>query len=81
MIKIRKERFLADTYNKLQPMKMGIFPMIKCINDNAYIIRLPPSLNFFNIFNVSDLYKYKPPDDGWVQLFELKTSSSEVEET
>lgn len=64
IIKIRKKHFPVGTYNKLQLRKMSPFPVLKHINDNAYIIQLPPPLNFPHTFNVSDLYEYKPPDDG-----------------
>lgn len=38
MIKICKVQFGAGQNNKLQPRKMGSFPVSKRINDNAYVI-------------------------------------------
>lgn len=52
IVYLRKERFLTGTYSKLKPKKLGSFPFIKKINENAYVISLPPYLNISPTFNI-----------------------------
>ena len=49
LVYLRKERF-----------PVGI---TKKINNNAYVVALPPNMNISSLFNVADLYDYHPPDE------------------
>ncbi|PON91369.1 hypothetical protein TorRG33x02_129320 [Trema orientale] len=75
MIHLRKQRFSMGIYNKLQAKKLGLFRIIKKINDNAYTLELPPNLQISPTFNVSDIYDYFSPDDAPTSCFETRSSS------
>lgn len=75
MVRLRKKRFPTGIYHKLKPPKIGPFSVIHHINNNAYILQLPPDLTFSSKFNIYDLYIYKPPDVDITHLSELKSSS------
>jgi hypothetical protein len=56
---LRKERFPHERNSKLKPRGDGPFKVLKCINNNAYIIDIPTSKYLVsNTFNVSDLSPY-----------------------
>ncbi|PKU83407.1 RNA-directed DNA polymerase [Dendrobium catenatum] len=77
MLRVRKERLPMGTYTKLSPRKIGPFPVLRKINDNAYVIDLPAELHTSSTFNVSDIHSYHPPDDANTVLTSPETSSSE----
>ncbi|KAI0507593.1 hypothetical protein KFK09_013719 [Dendrobium nobile] len=77
MVRMRRERFPQGSYSKLSPRKLGPFPIRHKINDNAYVIDLPPEILTSPTFNVADIYNYYPPDD--VQILESSSESSSSE--
>nr|GEZ76620.1 RNA-directed DNA polymerase [Tanacetum cinerariifolium] len=60
-IYLRKERFPAGRYGKLQARADGPFRVLKRINDNAYKIELPGHYNVSATFNIVDL----SPNDAY----------------
>ncbi|PKU64652.1 RNA-directed DNA polymerase [Dendrobium catenatum] len=81
MVRLRKERFQPGTYSKLSPKKIGPVPILRRINDNAYIVDLPPTYLTPSTFNVSDIFEYKPPDTGMVQSISSGEEISTAGET
>ena len=63
MVHLRKHRFPTGDYHKLQAKKVGPFRIKQKINDNSYVIDLPPHWKIASTFNVADIHDYHPPDD------------------
>ncbi|PKU81168.1 putative mitochondrial protein [Dendrobium catenatum] len=80
MIRLRRERFPPGTYSKLSRRKIGPVPIIAKMNDNAYTVELPPGYTTSPTFNVSDLWRYHPPDQSPITISSTETSSSEAGE-
>ena len=53
--------------------------MTKKINNNAYVVALPPDMSISSTFNVADFYEYYPPDVP--DSGNSRSSSFHVEET
>jgi hypothetical protein len=61
---LRKERFLGGTYNKLKMKKIRPCKVLRKFGANSYEIELPDGIGISSIFNISDLYPYKPEETG-----------------
>nr|GEU86767.1 reverse transcriptase domain-containing protein [Tanacetum cinerariifolium] len=66
-IHLRKERFPAGRYGKLQARADGPFRVLKRINDNTYKIELPGHYTVSATFNVADLSSYEGDSDDRLQ--------------
>lgn len=74
----KKRRYPKGQYSKLNPRKLGPFPNQKKINDNAYVIDLPPNIHTALTFKVADTYSYHAPDVTAKEIIDLRTSSSQA---
>jgi len=56
---LRKDRFPKQRKSKLSPQEDGPFKVLQKVNDNAYILELPPEYsNVSATFNIKDLLPY-----------------------
>jgi hypothetical protein len=60
---LRKDHFPTLRRSKLMPRAAGPFKVLTKINDNAYILELPPEFGVFTSFNVADLKPYLGEDE------------------
>ena len=61
MVNLKKERLPKGQYIKLMMKKVGPFQILKKCGNNAYKIDLPPDIGLSPIFNISNIYAFKPP--------------------
>ena len=65
MVHLRKEHFLAGTYNKLKMKKIATYKIVKRHDfGNAYEVELPIELNISLVFNILYLLEYYEEGDG-----------------
>ena len=75
MVHLNKHRQGAGS--KLLAHHFSPFPILKNINDNAYVMQIPEDQNISPTFNVTDdLVEYFPPDEDIVLQENSETSSS-----
>lgn len=55
---LTKDRFPANSYNKLKSRKIGPLEILEKINNNAYRLRLPPHMHTADVFNVKHLFPF-----------------------
>ena len=61
IIHLKKEMLPKGLYTKLLMKKAGPFKVLKKCGNNAYKIDLLVDIGLSPIFNISNLYAYKPP--------------------
>ena len=84
LVYLRNERFPIGTYKKLDDKKYGPFQITKKINNNAYVVALPPDMSSSSTFNVANLYHYHPLDEldsGNSGLSSFQVGETDVEQT
>ncbi|KAK9110762.1 hypothetical protein Sjap_018822 [Stephania japonica] len=68
MIHLNKQCLQHVPNSKLHPRCLGPFSVKTRINDNAYVIDLPSTLQFHPTFNVSELTQYHAQDDAPIEI-------------
>ena len=81
MVRLNKYRLPRQHHSKLQPRMYGPYRVLRRINNNAYVLKLPPDMQISSTFNVADLYKYFPPDAAPFFIENSGSNSSAVEDT
>jgi hypothetical protein len=74
---LRKDRFPTLCHSKLMPHVAGPFKVLTKINENAYILDLPPEFGVSTSFHVADLKPYLGEDE---ELLSRTTSVQEGED-
>ena len=63
MVRLRPERNLPGVAAKLHARTAGPFPIVRVINENAYVVGIPSDWGMSSTFNVCDLVRYLPMSD------------------
>ena len=63
MVRLRPERNLPGVAAKLHARSAGPFPIVRVINENAYVVGIPSDWGMSSTFNVCDLVRYLPMSD------------------
>ena len=63
MVRLRPERHLPGVAAKLHARSAGPFPIVRVINENAYVVGIPSDWGMSSTFNVCDLVRYLPMSD------------------
>ena len=62
MIYLRKKRFQACIYHKLQAKKIGPCLILQKFGKNAYKVEFPAELCISNTLNIAAMFWYHPPN-------------------
>ena len=60
MVRLRSERYSPGVATKLHARSAGPFPIVRVMNENAYVVGIPSDWGMSSTFNVSDLVWYRP---------------------
>ena len=63
MVRLRPERNLLRVAAKLYARSAGPFPIVRVIDENAYVVGIPSDWGMSSTFNVCDLVRYLPVSD------------------
>ena len=64
MVRLRPERNLLGVAAKLHARSGEPFPIVRVINENAYVVGIPSDWGLSPTFNICDLVRYLPMSDS-----------------